>query len=136
MANGNTKTTSKREEKSREFQVLELGGLGCLDSRMLKELANKPYTWLCHPNQLALSAVSYVRPQQRSCCFARQLDHFPGACWLPYGNTWLLIGDGSPSSRVAAQTSTCKTRQGSYSSSLKSLSGRGRSWNLCMNRYR
>lgn len=91
VANGNTKTTSKREEKSNEFQVLELGDLGCLDSRMLKELANEILHLLCHPNQLGLSAANYVKPQQRSCGFARQLDHFPWACRVPYGKIWLLI---------------------------------------------
>lgn len=86
-----TQTICKREEKPREFHVLELGGLGCLDSRMLKEVANETLH-LVVPSQAALfTSISYVKPQQRSCCFARQLDHFPGACRLPDGNPWLLF---------------------------------------------
>lgn len=53
------------EEKAKEIQVLELGDLGSLDSRMLKEVACEITDLACHPSHLSLSAASYLKPQQR-----------------------------------------------------------------------
>lgn len=65
VTNGNTKTMSKVEEKSKDFQVLELGDPGSLDSRMLKELAHEIIDLVCRPSHLRSSATSYLKPQQR-----------------------------------------------------------------------
>lgn len=65
MANENTKTTSKVEDKSKEFQVLEVGDLGSLDLSMLKEAAHEIIDLVCHPSHLSLAAASYLKPQQR-----------------------------------------------------------------------
>ncbi|PKU33709.1 hypothetical protein llap_15987 [Limosa lapponica baueri] len=58
VANGNTKTMSKVEEKSREFQALELGDPDSLGSRLLKELACEIIDLVCCPSHLSLSAAS------------------------------------------------------------------------------
>lgn len=65
MTNRNAKTMSKVEEKSKEFQVLEVGDLGSLDLSMLKEVAHEIIDLVCHPSHLSLSAASYLKPQQR-----------------------------------------------------------------------
>lgn len=91
----------------------------------------KSYTWLYHPNQLGLCESTAKILLLCQTAGPLPLD-LPATLWqyLVLNLRWKShLQRGCTDKHV-------QTRQGSYSSSWKSLSGRGRWWNLCMNRYR